>query len=122
MVLDVVAGALTLVGAALALVAGVGMVRFPDVFARMHAATKPATLGLLLIVIGALLRVDDPGSTVQLLLVMFVQFLTAPVGAHMVGRAAYRAGGLLAPDTVLDELATALADGGPQGPVPPQAT
>jgi multicomponent Na+:H+ antiporter subunit G len=55
MVLDVLAAALTLAGAALALVAGVGMVRFPDVFARMHAATKPATLGLLLIVLGALL-------------------------------------------------------------------
>jgi multicomponent Na+:H+ antiporter subunit G len=118
MVLDVVAGALTLVGAGLALVAGVGMVRFPDVFARMHAATKPATLGLLLIVIGALLRVDDPGSTVQLLLVMFVQFLTAPVGAHMVGRAAYRAGGLLAEDTVLDELASA-ASGDGLGSSPP---
>ena len=106
MVLDVVAAALTLAGAALALVAGVGMVRFPDVFARMHAATKPATLGLLLIVLGALLRVDDPGSTIELLLVLFVQFLTAPVGAHMVGRAAYRAGGQLDAATVIDELAT----------------
>jgi multicomponent Na+:H+ antiporter subunit G len=50
--------------------------------------------------------VDDPGSTIELLLVLFVQFLTAPVGAHMVGRAAYRAGDLLAADTVIDELAT----------------
>jgi multicomponent Na+:H+ antiporter subunit G len=105
MVLDVVAGGLMVVGAFLALVAGIGLLRFPDVFARMHAATKPATLGLLLIVVAALLRVEDSGGAVQLVLVVVVQFLTAPVGAHMVGRAAYHAGGLLAPGTVLDELA-----------------
>lgn len=107
MVVDVIAAVLLLAGAALCLVAGVGLVRFPDVFARMHAATKPATLGLLLIAVAALLRVDDYGSTIQLVLVVVVQFLTAPVGAHMVGRAAYAAGGQIDPATVVDELGPA---------------
>lgn len=105
MVLDVVAGVLLVAGAALALVAGIGVLRLPDVFARMHAATKPGTLGLVLIVAAGLVRVDDLSSRMQLALVVAVQFLTAPVGAHMVGRAAYWAGGLLAPATVVDELA-----------------
>lgn len=105
MVADVVSSVLVLSGAFLGLVAGVGLVRFPDVFARMHAATKPATLGLLLISVAALLQVGDAEEVIALVLIVVLQFLTSPVGAHMVGRAAYRAGGQLSPDTVLDELA-----------------
>jgi multicomponent Na+:H+ antiporter subunit G len=105
MVADVASGVFMLSGAFLCLVAGIGLVRFPDVFARMHAATKPATLGLLLISVAALFQARDSGSLIALVLIIVVQFLTSPVGAHMVGRAAYRAGGLLADDTVLDELA-----------------
>lgn len=104
---QVLASVLVLLGSGLALVAGIGVVRLPDVFARMHAATKPATLGLLLICIGA--AVSDAGfsDVAKLTLVVVLQFLTAPVGAHMVGRAAYHAGGLLHPGTVLDELSAA---------------
>ena len=105
MVLEVISAALLLSGAFLCLVAGIGVMRLPDVFARMHAATKAATLGLMLISIAALLQVDDAGEIVALVLIVVVQFLTSPVAAHMVGRAAYRAGGLLSSATVLDELA-----------------
>ena len=105
MVLDVVAGVLLVLGAFLCLVAGIGLVRLPDVFARMHAATKPATLGLLLIALAGMLQVDDAANITELMLVVAVQFLTAPTGAHMVGRAAYRAGDLLGRETVCDELA-----------------
>jgi len=113
---DVIASALLLAGTALAIVAGVGLNRFPDVFARMHAATKPATLGLLLVLLGAALRVSDPGDVAKLLLVGLLQFITAPIGAHMIGRAAYRAGTELSPDTVVDELAgTGIGTGGTGG-------
>ena len=105
MVVDVISGILLLGGAFLAMVAGLGVVRLPDVFGRMHAATKPATLGLLLIAVGAALQVDELRDVTFLVLIVVVQFLTAPVGAHMVGRAAYREGDLLDRDTVLDELA-----------------
>ena len=90
--LDVLSAVLLLAGVALAVVAAIGLVRFPDVFSRMHAATKPATLGLLLIVLGAALQMDERGDAVKLLLVAAFQFVTAPVAAHMVGRAAYRSG------------------------------
>ncbi len=102
---DAIAAVLILVGVALAVTAGLGLQRFPDVFARMHAATKPATLGLVLVLAGAALRVEDPGDVAKLLLVLVLQFITAPVGAHMVGRAAYRAGTELSPTTSIDELA-----------------
>lgn len=90
--LEVVSAVLLLAGVALAVVAAIGLVRFPDVFSRMHAATKPATLGLLLIVVGAAMRMDDRSDSVKLLLVAAFQFVTAPIAAHMVGRAAYRSG------------------------------
>ena len=102
---DVVAGALILTGVALSITAGLGLHRFPDVFARMHSATKPATLGLILVLAGAALRMEQRGDVAKLLLVVALQFLTAPVGAHMVGRAAYRAGTELSPATTCDELA-----------------
>ncbi len=108
---DAIAGALILVGVALAVTAGLGLQRFPDVFARMHSATKPATLGLVLVLAGAALRVDEPGDVAKLLLVLVLQFITAPVGAHMVGRAAYRAGTELSPTTTIDELARDLRSG-----------
>jgi multicomponent Na+:H+ antiporter subunit G len=104
-VADVIASVLLLVGSALAVLAGVGLHRFPDVFARMHAATKPATLGLVLLLTGAAMQAEAAGDVAKLLLVVALQFLTAPVGAHMIGRAAYRAGTELSPDTVVDELA-----------------
>ncbi len=91
-VLDVVSAGLLLTGALLALIAALGLVRFPDVFSRMHAATKPATLGILLVTTGAALQQDASADVTKLLLVAAFQFLTAPVAAHMIGRAAYRSG------------------------------
>lgn len=105
LVVDVVSAALLLTGVTLSLIAGIGILRFPDLYSRMHAATKPSTLGLLLVLAGASLRMADPGDVVELGLVAAFQLLTAPVAAHMIGRAAYRAG---APGTrvaEVDELA-----------------
>jgi multicomponent Na+:H+ antiporter subunit G len=106
-VLDVVSAVLVVAGASLMALGGLGIVRLPDVFARMHAATKPPTLGLVLVVLAAMLQVDDVSDLGLLLLVLLLQFLTAPVGAHLIGRASYDSGGLLAPDTVRDDLGDA---------------
>jgi multicomponent Na+:H+ antiporter subunit G len=102
--LDVVSSALLLGGVGLAVVAGVGLLRFPDVFSRMHAATKPATLGLLMVCLGAALVMDDQANRSKLLLVAAFQFLTAPVAAHMIGRAAYRSGTGDLEELVVDDL------------------
>ena len=102
---DIAASVLILAGVPLAVLAGVGLQRFPDVFARMHSATKPATLGLLLVLVGTAFRLDDARDIARLLLVVLLQFATVAVGSHMVGRAAYRSGQELSGDTILDELA-----------------
>lgn len=87
------AGAISLLlGAALAFIGAFGLVRLPDLFARMHAATKPQTLGLLLILLGVALSERTWGSVATLLIVVGAQALTAPVAAHLLGRAGYRSG------------------------------
>lgn len=102
---DVVASIAMLAGAALCLIAGIGLQRFPDVFARMHVATKPATLGAALVTLGAALRMDTVGDAAKLGLVLVIQLVTSPTAAHMIGRAAYRSGNELSDRTVLDERA-----------------
>jgi len=102
--LDVVSAALMLTGVAFAVIAAVGLVRLPDLFSRIHAAPKPATLGLVLVLIGAALRVESGEDAAKLLLVGAFTFLTAPVGAHVLGRSAYRAGTAGLDRLVVDEL------------------
>ena len=87
---DVVAYACLLAGAALCFTAGLGLVRFPDVLSRMHAGTKPQVLGVLLVMVGAAIRLDGWANAWMLLLVAAFQLLTAPVSAHLISRVAYR--------------------------------
>lgn len=101
---QILVAVLALAGCLLALLAAVGLHRFPDLFCKMHAATKPATLGMLCVALAVGIAVPVNGSFVKLLLVVVLQFLTAPVAAHMVGRAAYASGIELADSTILDEL------------------
>lgn len=102
---DLAGAACLLAGGALSLLAGIGMLRLPDVLTRMHAATKPQTLGLLLILLGTGLRLRTVFAATTLILVGLFQTLTAPVAAHMVGRAAYRTGRADHEHIVVDELA-----------------
>ncbi len=110
-VLDTIAYVCLLAGALLSLAAGVALLRFPDLLSRMHAATKPQVLGLLLVLIGCALRLRELTDITTLLLVVVFQMATAPVAAHMVGRAAYRAGRCRSDLLVTDELAGADTSG-----------
>lgn len=103
-VADVLAGACLLGGALLAFAAGVGVVRFPDLLARTHAAAKPQVLGQILILLGLALRLREGPALWVLLLVAAFQLLTSPVAAHMVGRAGYRTGKVRHELLVVDEL------------------
>lgn len=107
---DVVGEILILSGAAFGAIAGIGQIRYRDLFARMHVATKPATLGLALVASGAMLRIDAPGAVPALVLVIALQFITVPVGAHLVGRAAHRRGDWDRERAVIDELSAADGD------------
>ena len=103
-VADVASVVCLLGGSLLAFAAGVGVLRFPDLLARMHAGTKPQVLGLVLVLVGLGLRLRDGGAVWALVLVAVFQMLTAPVAAHMVGRAGYRTGKIDSRTLEVDEL------------------
>ena len=116
LVADIAGLVFMLAGALLCMLAGVGLLRLPDVLTRMHAATKPQSFGLLLVLIGAGLWLRGFVDVSTLLLVGFFQLLTSPVAAHMVGRAAYRTGRLDQENIVADELGEALSQGDGERP------
>ena len=103
-VADVASAICLLGGAFLAFAAGVGVLRFPDLLSRMHAGTKPQVLGLVLVLLGLALRLRSGGAVWALALVAVFQMLTAPVAAHMVGRAGYRTRKIRDDLLVVDEL------------------
>ncbi|MGO1509535.1 MAG: monovalent cation/H(+) antiporter subunit G [Actinomycetaceae bacterium] len=104
-VASVVAAVLLVAGSLLVLVAALALVRFPDLFARMHAAAKPQVLGLALLMAGVALETRDPRIGWTLILVVVFQLLTAPISAHMAGRGGYRTGRVDRSLLVVDELA-----------------
>ena len=87
---DIVAAVLILSGSALALTAAIGVVRFPDTLSRMHAATKPQVLGLLLVLAGAAVRLRGNIDVGMLILTGLFTIITAPVIANRVGQLAHR--------------------------------
>lgn len=87
-VVDVLAAVCILTGVALTLLAAVGLLRFPDALSRMHAQSKPAVLGSLLILLGAGLALRSLSLFGIILLVAIFQLITSPVGSHMLARAA----------------------------------
>ncbi|CAB4553561.1 MAG: monovalent cation/H(+) antiporter subunit G [Actinomycetes bacterium] len=91
-VLDVLTAVLLLAGAALAVVAAIGLHRLGDTRSRMHAATKPATLGVLCCALGAALQFDSVSTITKLVVAVALQLITAPVGAHVLARSLTRSG------------------------------
>ena len=79
-----------IVGAVMSLAAAIGLLRFPDLMSRMHAATKPQVLGLFLLLAAVGLQLRTWWVWPVLLVAWIFQLLTVPVSAHMVGRAGYR--------------------------------
>lgn len=107
-VLDLAAAVCIFLAAVLSVAAGVGIIRFPDALSRLHAATKPQIFGLLLTITAIALEERSVATLLALVPVFFFQSLTAPVAAHMVGRAAYRTGQLDTTSLVIDELGPAI--------------
>lgn len=111
---DVLAAICLILGSAFTLAAGVGVLRFPDLLARIHAGAKPQVLGVILALIGLGLRLRSGAVVATLVLVGMFQLVTAPVSAHFVGRAGYRTGKIdpdrMAVDELTDDLAAALAE------------
>lgn len=126
MIVLILTALLVAAGAFILLVAAVGVLRLPDVFMRMHASTKAGALGAGLLLLSVAVVEGELGATLRVAATILFIFLTAPVAAHAIGRAAYRSGEVsLWEGTFVDELAQASGkrkEGGPDlpedGPTP----
>jgi monovalent cation/proton antiporter MnhG/PhaG subunit len=101
---EILSSVLMLIGATFALLAGAGVVRMPDLFTRMQAATKASTLGIGCIILAVAVHFGELGITTRALATIIFVILTAPVAAHMIARAAYFVGVPLWDQTIIDEL------------------
>ena len=101
---DLATAFLLVVGSLFMLLGGVGVLRMPDLFMRMQAATKAATLGAGCMLTAVAVHFNDLAVGARAFLVIAFVFLTAPVAAHVIARAAYSVGTPLWKGTLADEL------------------
>ncbi len=88
-IVDALTAVLLLLGASFALIGSIGLARLPDIYTRLHGPTKATTLGIGSILLGSLLFFSlREGLSLHELLVSLFLFLTAPVSAHLIARAA----------------------------------
>lgn len=103
-VFDLVAVILVFIGSVFCLSAAVGVIRFPDVITRLHAAAKPQVFGLIVILVGVVVAIRTWQVAALCFLVAVFQVVTNPVAAQMVSRTAYRTGLWDSENAVVDEL------------------
>ncbi|WP_440953802.1 monovalent cation/H(+) antiporter subunit G [Methanococcoides sp. FTZ1] len=101
--LDIVSTLLLLIGAFFVFLGMLGLLRLPDVYNRLHATTKIGTLGVVSVMMSILVKVGLSPIGVKGITVALFLFLTAPIAAHMIGRAAHRHGVGLCQGSVIDE-------------------
>jgi multicomponent Na+:H+ antiporter subunit G len=103
---EIFLAALLLTGTFLIVLAGIGLIRFPDVYCRMHAAGKAGTLGVILIILGMVVNFAGTGQDIWFrgILAVFFQLLTAPAATHLLAQASYLCEYPLSERTAVDEL------------------
>ena len=104
MIQSYVAGFLILAGAGFAFVAALGLIRLPDVYSRMHAASKAGTVGSGAMLVALAVVADDQATVTRALAGVVFFMLTAPISAHLLAKAAYSAGYRLWSGSVCDEM------------------
>lgn len=124
---------LAILGTGLILLAAVGVVRMPDFYMRMQTTSKASTLGAACIILAAGVHFAESGMFIRAVMIVLFIFLTTPVAAHMLGRAAYLSSVRIDPSTHVDQLKgrydfeqhtlssgpAAKGKPGPEGPPPP---
>ena len=103
-IVDLLVAFLLLVGSLFALVAAVGLVRLPDLYTRMHAASKAGTLGSGALLIALAIADGTYGTASRALMGVVFFLLTAPISAHLLARAAYSVGYRMWDGSVMDEM------------------
>src|SRR5690606_15641677 len=97
-------GILATLGTIFVLLAAVGVIRMPDTYLRISVTTKAATLGIGLILAAAAVYFSEISITSRVLAIILFILLTAPVGAHLIGRASYFIGVKMWKKSVIDDL------------------
>lgn len=94
MIVEIVVSVLLLIGGGFALVGSIGLARLPDIFMRLHGPTKATTLGLGALVVASLIQTSTVSGSLSLkeLAISVFLFITAPVSAHLIAKAALKAG------------------------------
>lgn len=93
-----------MLGLAFCLLAGVGILRMPDIYTRMQASTKAGTLGIACIIVAVAVHFGDAITALQAGLVIAFLFLTAPIASHLIARSVYFYGKRGWETGVLDEM------------------
>ncbi|GJQ04357.1 monovalent cation/H(+) antiporter subunit G [Capnocytophaga canimorsus] len=101
---DYIIAGLSLIGALFVLLAAVGIYRMPDTFLRISVTTKAATLGVGLILIALAVFFNENSVSLRVIAIVLFIMLTAPVSAHLIGRAAYLMKAKLWEKTLEDDL------------------
>ncbi|MBW3098638.1 monovalent cation/H(+) antiporter subunit G [Pseudohoeflea coraliihabitans] len=108
--LTLLSAAFVLIGALFALVASIGLLRLPDLYSRMHAASKAGTVGSGLLLIALAIHAGEAGVMARALAGVIFFLLTAPISAHLLAKAAYAVGYRLGPTAVRDEMASTVEE------------
>ncbi|MRG92143.1 monovalent cation/H(+) antiporter subunit G [Polyangium spumosum] len=104
MIVDILEGALLLVGSLFVLLACVGILRMPDLFTRLQVTSKASVLGMTCILTASALHFGEPAVTTRAIVIIAFVVLTMPVATHLLARAGYTTNVPLAPETVVNEL------------------
>ncbi len=102
--IEIILAILSTVGALSILFASIGILRMPDFYLRLSVTVKASTLGVGLLLICAAIMFPDVSVTTKAIAIIFFLIITAPVAAHMIGRAAYFTDTPLWKGTIVDEL------------------
>ncbi|MCG9970706.1 monovalent cation/H(+) antiporter subunit G [Gramella sp. YB25] len=102
--IDIIIGTLATFGALFVLFAAIGLIRMPDTYLRISVTTKAATLGVGLVLMATTVYFSNADVTSQAFVIILFIFLTAPVSAHLIGRASYFIGIKLWDKSVMDDL------------------
>ncbi|MGE6369066.1 monovalent cation/H(+) antiporter subunit G [Planococcus kocurii] len=111
-IINIVIIVLMSTGVIFSVVTALGLIRLPDVYTRTHAASKSSTLGVLCVLLAAFIHfwlIEGIFNT-QLIIAIAFLFITAPVGGHLIGRAAYMSGIKVTEETVRDDMKDAVKE------------
>jgi len=102
--LTIIVGVLLIFGGGFSLIASIGLNRLPDLYSRMHSASKAGTLGSGAVLIALAIHTDDVATMTRALAGFLFLLLTAPIAAHLLAKASYEAGYRMWSGSVRDDM------------------